>query len=97
MLPYEHLRMLVNERQSERQAERTRDALVAQAQAGAGERRSVWRGPVRGLGVALIHAGEWLRGPEPVGMAREERPTELILQVEERLRTYPTPATTPTV
>jgi hypothetical protein len=62
--------MLVNERQSERQAERTRDALVEQAQAGAGARRPVWRGLVRGLGLALIHAGEWLRGPEPVAAAR---------------------------
>ncbi len=62
MLPYEHLRLIVKERQAALQAERLGDRLAEEARAGAGARPCGWRTLVRGLRPGLGQVGAWMRG-----------------------------------
>ena len=60
MLPYEHLRFIVDDRLAALRAERAHDAMSAglsRRQAAAG-----WRSVGARLGLALIRTGAWLRG-----------------------------------
>ena len=60
MLPYEHLRIIVNDRLAALRAERAHDAVIARLRGG--QDVAGWQSVRAQLGLVLIRLGAWLRG-----------------------------------